>query len=509
MNQDAEKRLRILHQICMEKKNITLILEKINETIKLSEEAIPKCVAHIRDILTSLVKKVTKIPRTNEEYIYIINDLNRRCRDIIIEHLSKKYPERFINRRNHPQKEHLTREIDAMGNRSNHYRDRPHQLARKNADGDYDMYKNHPDVNNVGLEAMSGASPYASAFGDHMITNVRPGAEGGDPREFINNRHEREHPNQMGRSNQYNDEYQQRPQWESDNYKTAGRRGDPSSAQQNQDALASRLSAYQTQRNSDMGRPQKPPTPNFSDNMTDEEFRQKRQREKMERSSDMGFDGMGQMGGMMGFEGMGQMGQMGNFGNFGGMDQMGQMNMGQMNMGQMNMGQMNMGQMNMGQMNIGQMGPNQSQSQSDPFGDDFYSSLLGGGAPSEGQGQMPMNMGQGQMPMNMGQGQMPMNMGQGQWGQNPMGQGNGYSNPVKNARDTEFKSAFQQKMMERELINYETGQPINSNAGEMGQMGMGQMGMGQMNMGQMPMGQMPMGQMNQMGQMNTNQMNPW
>jgi hypothetical protein len=441
----------LLYKCCMDRKNIANLLGVIRSQINLNDSSAQKCVQMIHNVMNDNINRLTRLPRNPDEVTKMVRYLNEKCVSHIVEYIIKKYPDKFINKRRNPNNEKLNRELDTMGRRQNYVQNRPYSQTRKDYDEQPEDYNGSDGTGYGTINQNDGG--YATAFSDNLITTL--------PLLDTNNRSLDRDPdrNQMRGSSRQAD------------------------LNQRQDEYASRMMEYKNERDRGLGRPQKPPTPNFSLDKTDEEFQRERQSLKMRSQMDSFMPSSDQM-----------------FGNMVGNNMVG------------NMGGNLAGPVGMG-----------------TFGDDIYSSLLGSGAPN----QMPnMNpnpnqmMNPNQMP-NMNPNQMPnmnpppmMNSNQmfNQPNQQPtlnifgngnplmpmsstnmIGQGYGGSNQVS-VRQTQFNNDFERKMAEMRAIDIETNQrPAQSQSGGYDSYstgnaqlpGMNIPGMNMPNM-QMPSMQMPM-----------------
>jgi hypothetical protein len=103
----------------------------------------------------------------------MVRSLNKLCVGAFISYISKRYPELQISRKLQVSKEKMRREMDVFGERENHVMDRPHIKTRKQFDDDESFYNMRP--NDIGIPANDSYGGYASAFGNHLITNIPPG----------------------------------------------------------------------------------------------------------------------------------------------------------------------------------------------------------------------------------------------------------------------------------------------------------------------------------------------
>ena len=323
--------------------------------------------------------------------------------------------------------------------------------------GGYDMGQN---VNNVGVSAADnfGGGNFASAFGDHMITTQVPRGGSGQGR---NNGTIQEMPDRPGRSGP-GPMYDQGPS-QGQGYDQG--QGQGPNQGQDQDGYGvnrnyskkdsgfdqNSFNSYISNRDAAMAREQRPQTPDFTLDGSGDKVREERRRRQVEtnnsplmgeggfnnadfnggmQSGPMGWDGGGGFGGFGGFApiggpmGGGMPGQMAPMG--GGMPQMG------------NQMPNPMGQMQMPVM------PNFGTSIPPADMNDPLAALLGGGAP-------PVSM------PAYGQ-QMPPIATPGYQSSYQTQPFNGNS-----AKATELSSAYEQKMAERNQIDYQTGQPSNRN----------------------------------------------
>jgi len=121
----------ILLNICLNEKNINLILKAVCKNIKLSERSLPKCASMIREVMKKNVAKIDVQNHEFEEYKKIIYYLNKLCVEKIIEIIAKKYPQLHINKKKYATEEKMRRDIDIYGRKGNPVCERPYTKNKK------------------------------------------------------------------------------------------------------------------------------------------------------------------------------------------------------------------------------------------------------------------------------------------------------------------------------------------------------------------------------------------
>ena len=164
------EKIEILYSICLNKKNISMLIEVICEDVKLSKRSVPKCVEMIQDIMKKNISKLSRPPKNREEINLLAKHLNKICISTIIEIISKKYPDLHISKKRQMSKEQMRRDLDVYGNRENYIQDRPFLKSRKEHDDDETFYNMKP--NDIGYDASDSTGGYASAYGNHLISNI-------------------------------------------------------------------------------------------------------------------------------------------------------------------------------------------------------------------------------------------------------------------------------------------------------------------------------------------------
>ena len=162
---------RILYEICLNKKNISMLIEVICEDVKLSKRSIPKCIEKIQEIMKKNISRLNKSPKNMDEVKKIVKFLNGLCISTIIEIIAKKYPDiRKINK-NQNDRTRVRSDLDIYGNRENHVPNRPYIKSKK----DYDK-QNFPEENpdNIGYQAndIDNSYTYASAYDNHLLSSI-------------------------------------------------------------------------------------------------------------------------------------------------------------------------------------------------------------------------------------------------------------------------------------------------------------------------------------------------
>ncbi|XWV26162.1 hypothetical protein QJ857_gp0916 [Tupanvirus soda lake] len=253
------EKFKTLYEICLDERNINDLLEVIRSDIKLSERSIPKCALMMQDIMKKNINKLTRPPRNKDEFKVLVRYLNKLCVSTIIDIIAKKYPDLQISRKVQVSKEQMRRDRDVWGDRQNHVQDRPYARSRREYDDDETFYSMRPnDIGVSGTDNDNGG--YASAFGNHLITNLPLG--------------------------------QKQPQV----FNQGSQRGESQFEQRFQQLV--------NERNYGIGQQQKPETPDFTLDGTGEEVKRQKMMRKMQEQ-------MGGMGGMMGMQN-GMNGMMGN-----------------------------------------------------------------------------------------------------------------------------------------------------------------------------------------------------
>ena len=204
------EKFEILYSICLDNKNVNALLEIIRDDIKLSERSLSKCSSMIREIMKKNIGKLSKPPRDREEFKETVRYLNKLCVSTIIDIIAKKYPDLQIYRKKQISKEQMKRDLDVWGDRENHVQDRPYTKSKKEYDDDEVFYSMKP--NDIGFSGTDENYGYASAFGNHLITNVPVGQK----QPIFNNPHKdssqiEQRFQQMVDERNYNARGQQRP----------------------------------------------------------------------------------------------------------------------------------------------------------------------------------------------------------------------------------------------------------------------------------------------------------
>jgi len=164
-----------LYSICLNDKHVNALIDIICEYIKLSERSIPKCAAMITTCMKQNIGQLSKYPKNNEQLKEFVKILDRACVNTIIEVIAKKHPELHINKKKQVSKEQMRRDLDVWPDRDNHVQNRPHMRTRKEYDDDETFYNMKP--NDTGFPGCENTGGYASAFGNHLITNIPIGSK--------------------------------------------------------------------------------------------------------------------------------------------------------------------------------------------------------------------------------------------------------------------------------------------------------------------------------------------
>lgn len=450
--------LDILCTICLGNKNVTTIIEVIRDDVKLSERSIPKCAALVKQIMKHNIGKLNRPPKNRQEIEDIAKHLNKLCVKNIIDIIIKKYPDTHINKKKQLGKEQMRRDMDVWGNRPNHVQDRPYTKTKKQFDDEDEFYSMKP--NDIGFSGQDSASSYASAFGNHMITNVPAGQK----QTFKNPHAEKD-------VNRFEQQYSQ----------------------------------YMNDRNYGINQRQQPEEIDFTlDNSGDKVRRNKEMKKAQEYA-----EGFGSMGGMGGVGGMQSMGGMGGMQSMGGMGEMGMCMVGGLDNDYASL--LGAGAPNQ----MSQMPQQTQQTQFNQLGQLAQLNQLG----QQSQFNPGIGMGNPLMPMsstNMIADQMGMsnmnsygNYGMGNGMENGMGCASGFQQ--QSAKSIQLTNDLERKKAERQMIDTETNQPVQ-NSNPLGTYGMdftGMQNLGGNGMGMQGFGMDQMNQLNPMNQINTmNPMNP-
>ena len=158
--------MNTVYSVCLDEKNINVLIDSIRSNIKLTDKSVPKCTAMIVDIMKKNIKKLSRSPRDREELKNVVRHLNKLCVSHIVETIAKKYPELYINHNKQVSKEQMRREIETHGRRENYVPTRPCSQSKMTSKIE-DTYTLVP--NDVGIKG-GELSNYASAFCDQTIT---------------------------------------------------------------------------------------------------------------------------------------------------------------------------------------------------------------------------------------------------------------------------------------------------------------------------------------------------
>jgi len=212
----------ILHSICLDEKNIDLLIDELRDNIKLNETTIPKCVTMIRRTMEQNIDRLSRPPKNRDELREFVNYLNKLCVGSIVEYVVKKNPNLYINKKKHPNKEQIKRDLDVYGKRDCTISSRPHTNTTKSYDHEDDDTKyitrrptktqpSHDDEflnmqpNDTGFAGTDGSSSmYASPWDNNSITQV----SGGQSQSTFNNPHTQRNPDEL--SQRYNTLMEQR-----------------------------------------------------------------------------------------------------------------------------------------------------------------------------------------------------------------------------------------------------------------------------------------------------------
>jgi hypothetical protein len=411
------EKFNAVYSVCLNDKNINVILDVIREDIKLSDRSTMICAKMIADTLKKNIDNLSRPPRSKEELRYIVDHLNKLCIKSVTERIVKKNPELYINHKKQVSKEQMRRNLDTFGPRENQVPSRPHSNARKTPEDDETFFSMQP--NDTGFSgANEEVGGYASAWGNHLITNVPSDQQ----------------PNQAGQQ-------QGQPQQMIHNQPHSQRDG----------SFDQRFQKLMNDRNS-MGQRQKPETPDFTLDGSGNDVKQKKMLRKMQEQS-MGGGMNGGMGGMSGMMGNGMPDMMGNgmsnmMGN-GMPDMMSGMGMGDNPYASL-LGAGAPPPSQMPQQNFGQNNPMNQMPQQQEFGNQWNNFMS----------QMNQNNQNNQSGNFMGMGNPLMPLSSTNIMMDQMGNGNVPHQTVKTAQ---LQNAYERKMAERSKIDIETGQPVQSN----------------------------------------------
>lgn len=229
---------QLIYKFCLSEKNLRAILEIIREKIRLEKTDLQKCVNFCQDFMKKSIARLSRQPKNQDELKKLIKYLNNSCISTIIESITRKHPHLFINQKKDVNKEHMKREIDVWGQRDNHVLDRSFNNNKKNYQQSSDDTQSDENINDIGYSGASDSAGYASAFGNHLITNIPVGQK----QMIFNN--------------------------------TSGHR--------DSNEFDKRFEEMMKDRNNFGGQPQRPPTPDFTLDGSGEKVRQEKLLRKMQ-----------------------------------------------------------------------------------------------------------------------------------------------------------------------------------------------------------------------------------
>jgi hypothetical protein len=243
--------LDVVYAVCLNRKNVRMLVDIIREDIRLNEKAIPKCITMIHDVMKRNIKKLSRPPKDKEELKKVVRYLNNMCVNIIIEAIVKKYPNLQISRKKQVGQEQMKRDLDIYGERDNYVSLRPFSKSKKEYDDDI-SYNLRP--NDIGFQGSDNFCNYATAFDNHLITNVPIGKK-----QIFNNPH-----------------------------------SDKDSSQ-----LEKRYQDFVEQRNKEYGNHSRPPTPDFTLDGSGEKIRMEKMLRRLQEQQNVNHGNIGNMNGIM------------------------------------------------------------------------------------------------------------------------------------------------------------------------------------------------------------------
>lgn len=165
-----EEKINEIWGVCSRKENLINIVKKIQESVKLNEQAIPKCVQMVRETMKKNINRLDGAHSNKNELKCICLYLNKLCANQLIQQILKRHPEALIKRNKHVSKEQMRREIDLVGHRENFISPRSHHSKKKEESYDMDMDNNSYPL--MGIDSFSGSNTYAPALSSFTITNI-------------------------------------------------------------------------------------------------------------------------------------------------------------------------------------------------------------------------------------------------------------------------------------------------------------------------------------------------
>jgi len=217
----------MLSAICLDERNINVLVKNITENVRISDKSIPRCTEMIIHEMERNLARLSRPPKDREETKEIVYFLNKTCLDNMMDYLIKKFPQlqsgkptkAFRNessessgtrRETYPlktdrlnpkgetyplktdrlnpkgdnppkqvvgvnptkSKEKIKRDMDVYGDRLCHVSDRPHANTSKTyveEDDDQTININPNDTGFVGSDRSGGN--YASPWDNYSIMN--------------------------------------------------------------------------------------------------------------------------------------------------------------------------------------------------------------------------------------------------------------------------------------------------------------------------------------------------
>lgn len=162
--------ISVLSAVCLDKRNIKVLVSHIRENVKISEKSIPRCAEMIIQEMKKNIAKLSRPPKDKEEMKEFVYFLNKACINNMMEYLIKKFPNLHINKRTNVAKEKIKRDMDVYGDRSCHISNRPHANTTKSWIDDDDNTINM-DMNDTGIAPSGNHGNYASPWDNFSITS--------------------------------------------------------------------------------------------------------------------------------------------------------------------------------------------------------------------------------------------------------------------------------------------------------------------------------------------------
>jgi len=257
-----DRSMMMLSAICLDERNINVLVKNITENVRISDKSIPRCTEMIIHEMERNLARLSRPPKDREETKEIVYFLNKTCLDNMMDYLIKKFPQlqsgkptkAFRNessessgtrRETYPlktdrlnpkgetyplktdrlnpkgdnppkqvvgvnptkSKEKIKRDMDVYGDRLCHVSDRPHANTSKTyveEDDDQTINMNPNDTGFVGSDRSGGN--YASPWDNYSIMNNVPAKTEGQP---FNNPHKTpQAPGAPGAPDEFDHRYQ-------------------------------------------------------------------------------------------------------------------------------------------------------------------------------------------------------------------------------------------------------------------------------------------------------------